>query len=62
MSRTEENKEIVDLMAEQAQGKEGKFENLLLFQLGVIAAFLGDISKSLAIITDKMTEEKGGET
>lgn len=58
MSRTEENKEIVDLMAEQAQGKKGEFENLLLFQLGVIATFLGDISKSLAVIADHYEMEE----
>lgn len=58
MSRTEENGKLIEDMTKHADGKEGSFGDLLLFQLGVIATFLGDISKSLAIITDKMTEEK----
>ena len=56
MNRTEENKEVVDVMTNRAKMQsEGTFEEIMCFQLGVLATMLADISKSLAIIADKNT-------
>lgn len=55
MNRQEDNKIVIDFMTEQAKNKqEGTFEEIVTFQLGVIATMLADISKSLAIIADKV--------
>ena len=51
MTRLEENKIVIKEMTERAARKpEGTYEEMVVFQLGVIATMLADISKSLAII------------
>jgi hypothetical protein len=58
MNRQEDNKIVIDFMTEQAKNKqEGTFEEIVTFQLGVIATMLADISKSLAILADKAESE-----
>lgn len=57
MNRQEDNRTIVDFMAEKAKNKpEGTYEEIVTFQLGAIATMLADISKSLAVIADKESE------
>ena len=36
----------------------GTYEEMVVFQLGVIATMLADISKSLAVIADKAESEQ----
>lgn len=58
MTRLEENKLVIDEMAGRAESKPtGTYEEIVVFQLGVIATMLADISKSLAIIADKAESE-----
>lgn len=58
MNRQEENRMVIDFMTEKAKNKpEGTYEEMVTFQLGVIATMLTDISKSLAIIADKVESE-----
>ena len=58
MNRQEDNKIVIDFMAEKVKNKpEGTYEEMVTFQLGVIATMLVDISKSLAIIADKAESE-----
>lgn len=59
MTRLEENKMIVEGAAKIAELKpSGTYEEMVTFQLGVIATMLADISKSLAILANK---EEGSE-
>ena len=59
MTRIEENKRVIDKMAEEAELKPtGTYTEMVIFHLGVIATMLADISKSLAIITDKIESEE----
>lgn len=59
MTRLEENKMIVEGAAKIAELKpSGTYEEMVAFQLGVIATMLADISKSLAILANK---EEGSE-
>lgn len=54
MSRVEENKQIINYVSDIAEQKrEGTFEEIVTVQLGGIMNFIGDISKSLAVIADK---------
>lgn len=54
MSRSKENREVIDFMNNLADNKrEGTFEEMVVFSLGGIATLLADISKSLAVIADK---------
>lgn len=54
MNRQEENRTVIDFMTKRAEAKQkGTYEEMVTFQLGVIATMLADISKSLAIIADK---------
>ena len=54
MTRVDENKMIIGDMVRAAEKKPtGTYEEMVTFQLGVIATMLSDISKSLAIIADK---------
>ena len=54
MKRLEENRIIIDEMTERAKrNPTGTYEEMVVFQLGVISTMLGDISKSLAILADK---------
>lgn len=58
MTRLEENKKVIDEMAGRAERKRtGTYEEMVIFQLGVIATMLADISKSLAVIADKTESE-----
>ena len=59
MTRLEENKMVINEMAERTKCKpSGTYEEMVTFQLGVIATMLTDISKSLAVIADKTESEK----
>lgn len=65
MTRCEENAMVIDEMIKRANQKPtGTYEEMVTFQLGVIATMLADISKSLAIFVDKTEsedkEEKNG--
>lgn len=58
MSRVEENRELIENMTNLAKEKpSGTFEEMTVFQLGVIATMLADISQSLAILADKAESE-----
>ena len=58
MTRLEENKMVVEKMTERAKSKPtGTYEEMVTFQLGAIATMLADISKSLAVIADKVESE-----
>lgn len=58
MTRLEENGMVVNVMEQRANSKSsGTYEELVVFQLGVIATMLADISKSLAVIADKAESE-----
>lgn len=58
MTRLEENKMVIEEMAGRTErNPTGTYEQMVLFQLGVIATMLADISKSLAVIADKAETE-----
>lgn len=58
MTRLEENGIVIDEMTKRAKSKPtGTYEEMVTFQLGVIATMLADISKSLAVIADKAENE-----
>ena len=58
MTRIEENEKVIQVMADQVKDKpNGTFEEMVCFQLGVIATMLADISKSLAIISDSRGDQ-----
>lgn len=58
MKRQEENGILIEFMTKEAKEKpEGTYEEMVTFQLGTISTMLADISKSLAIIADKESEE-----
>lgn len=59
MTRLEENKMVIDEMVERTESKlSGTYEEMMVFQIGVIATMLADISKSLAVIADKAESEE----
>ena len=59
MTRLEENKMAIKAMMGEAERKPaGTYEEMVTFQLGVIATMLADISKSLAVIADKAESEE----
>ena len=59
MTRLEENKMVIDEMAKRTESKpSGTYEEMVTFQLAVIATMLTDISKSLAVIADKTESEE----
>ena len=61
MTRLEENQMVVNEMVERTNCKpSGTYEEMVTFQLGVIATMLTDISKSLAVIADKTESEDKG--
>ena len=54
MTRLTENKIVIDEMVKRGKSKPtGTYEEIVTFQLGVIATMLSDMSKSLAILADK---------
>ena len=58
MTRLEEKRIVVDEMTKRAKSKPtGTYKETVIFQLGVIATMLADISKSLAVIADKAKNE-----
>lgn len=58
MTRVEENKLIVSGAIKRAEDQPtGTYEEMVTFQLGLIATMLADISKSLAILADKAESE-----
>ena len=58
MTRYEENKIVVDEAIKRAEHNPiGTYEEIVTFQLGIIATMLADISKSLAIFADKVEVE-----
>ena len=58
MTRLEENEMVVNEMTKRAEcNPTGTYEEMVIFQIGVIATMLADISKSLAIIADKAESE-----
>jgi hypothetical protein len=61
MTRLEENGSVIEEMTKSAKEKStGTYEELVTFQLGVIATMLADISRSLAILADKAESEDKG--
>lgn len=59
MTRLEENKMLIDEMAKRAELKPiGTYEEMVTFHLGTISSILADISRSLAIIADKVGSEE----
>ena len=59
MTRFEENKMAIEVITREAERKPARtYEEMMVFQLGVIATMLADISKSLAVIADKAETEK----
>lgn len=58
MTRFEENESVIDEMTKRTKERSsGTYEELVTFQLGVIATMLADISRSLAILADKAKSE-----
>lgn len=58
MKRQEENRMVIGFMTKEVEAKPtGTYEEMVKFQLGVIATMLTDISKSLAIIADNVESE-----
>ena len=58
MTRLEENGMVIDVMTERAEHNPTEtYEEMVAFQLAVIATMLADISKSLAILADKAESE-----
>ena len=59
MTRLEENKVVIEEMTKRAECKPTRtYEELVVYDLGIIATMLADISKSLAIIADKVESEE----
>lgn len=59
MKRLEENGMIVDNMIKVLKcNPSGTYEEMVTFQLSIIATMLSDISKSLAILSDKVESEE----
>lgn len=58
MSRVEENEQVVDKMIELAESMpNGSYEEMMSFQMSAISSMLADISRSFAIIADKIESE-----
>ena len=58
MTRLEENGMVINEATKRAErNPAGTYEEMVAFQLGLIASMLADISKSLAIIADKAESE-----
>ena len=59
MTRLEENKMVIEkIVAEAESMPTGTYEEMVAFQLGAIASMLADISKSLAVIAYKESEDE----
>lgn len=58
MTRLEENGDLVDKVNKIVQqNPKGFYQEMVAFQLGIIATMLTDISKSLAILANKAESE-----
>lgn len=58
MTRVEENKGVIEEMVELSAANPLRVaEEAMPFQLGIIAGMLVDISKSLAVLADKVENE-----
>lgn len=58
MNRRAENGIVINEMIKRAESNPNRtYEEMVAFQLGVIATMLSDISKSLAILADKAESE-----
>ena len=58
MTRLEENQIVIENMLKMSKIKpSGTYEEMVTFQLGIIATMLADISKSLAILAHKAESE-----
>lgn len=54
MTRLEENGMVINEATKRAErNPSGTYEEMVTFQLALIASMLADISKSLAILADK---------
>lgn len=59
MTRLEENEMVIDEITKEAREKPtGTYEEMETFHLGVIATMLTDISRSLAVLADKVESEE----
>jgi len=59
MTRLEENAMVLDEAIKRAENQPtGTYKKKVIFRLGLIAAMLADISKSLAILADKSEVEE----
>lgn len=59
MSRVEENRNLINKLGTSAEeSQSGTYEQMTVFNIGVIASLLTDISKSLAVIADKVESEE----
>lgn len=59
MTRFEENARAINEMSKRAESNPtGTYEEMVIFQLGTIATMLADMSKSLAIIANKLEREE----
>lgn len=59
MSRVKENQEAINALYEQTTTADAEStEEVVCLYMGVLAAILTDISKSLAVIADKAGSEK----
>lgn len=60
MTRLEENGMVINEATKRAERKPtGTYEEMVTFQLGLIASMLADISKSLAVIANDVTRGEG---
>ena len=58
MARIEENKMVIESIAkEAARTPAGSYNEMVMLHLGAICGTLADISKSLAILADKVESE-----
>jgi hypothetical protein len=59
MSRIEDNEKVLEDVVRITNNKSsGTYEEVVTLQLSLIAFMLGDISKSLAVIADKLEKEE----
>ena len=59
MSRVEENKACLEQLQREAENNpKGTFEQTVLVLMGIGIGVLADISGSLAVIADALTEER----
>jgi len=59
MSRTEENKKMQEYFEEKAnENRTGTYEEIATWHREAMTSALMDISKSLAVIADKLQENK----